>query len=629
MESLATLIGSSVLKELAGPAKTFAGNYGKQRYDKFIVELCNCFQEHANFAYNRCSSIKNILYKDNSVDLKSQYVNIYFSKGGDSARDSEIVDKIFESSKILVSGTAGARKTMFMKWSVLQLIDRVQEHQKIPLFLELRYVTADALSQGLVNYIFESTRCAEGTASIDRFKIGLEIGQFVLILDAVDEVRPELREKVLGEIQQFLNKYPRCSVLISSRPDDELESFQDLEVYSVSKMKLEQIVDVLNKINFDNEVKSSLIERLSNGLFEQQKDFLSNPLLATIMLISFDYSADIPNKLTSFYRQAFEALYQRHDAAKGGYRRGHFAGLPLDEYEKIFSAFCFDSFIDSKVQFSDSELIDYFRAASKYCNLKCDANLLVEDARKSVCVIQREGLDNVFAHRTFQEYFTALFLSRYREGDFVEQVSYATFGWRNNNILKMLLEISPEPVEFEWLEPYLKPNVDIIRRARASTLAGSKKIFRTLYKSIDITTEGGFVRRFANDTGHKNMRLSMIGMSYEPPVKLNRIIFDGPPVFESLKKYQLDYPELEYPQDIENRMHYFPSREGEDDEELIEVYEQDLKWLIHSNLPMLLGRARDDVVNFYDAMVERISNRSAAMNRMRFRKKIKNPIRLR
>jgi hypothetical protein len=625
MTGLEAAIAGAAIKETFGPAKALIAKFGRPQYEKLIVELCRCFQRHIDTSYERCKYVKNVLYRDNSVELKSQYVNVSFDRGGEVCTDENISKKIRNQGRILVSGTAGAGKTMFMKWLTLNLIENLQNHQRIPLFLELRYVTEESISKGFVQYILDGTSPSESRVSIDRFKVGLDLGQFILVLDAIDEVKPSIRERVLDEIRMYLRDFPRCPVLISSRPDDELESIQELEVYRTRNMNKDQAINVIEKLEFDSTVKYSLIEKLKNGLFEEHSEFLSNPLLATIMLLNFDHSADIPNKLTSFYRQAFEALYQRHDAAKGAYRRGHYAGLPLDEYEKVFSAFCFDSFLDSKVQFSDAELLDYFRAASAYYNISSRPSDLVQDAMKSVCVIQREGLDNVFAHRTFQEYFAALFLSRYREDDFVEQMQDTVMHWRNNNILRMLIELSPEPVEQDWLEPTLRKLVRSIRNVRVNNLSGARKIFKELYGSLEVAIDRGEIIGFSIDSSQPGSRLSSIGMAYNPPAMLTREIFGGEAIFTSLNDYIADNSLLEYPSDIYDRIDVnFDDEEGEP---TLEINVADLSWLMDSGLPDRLGGVRDDLVKFYDGIVERIENRSTAMARLRTRHAPSSPVR--
>jgi hypothetical protein len=435
-----------------------------------------------------------------------------------------------------------------------------------------------------------------------------------------------MRDRAVDEIRSFVKDYPKCSLLMSSRPDDELESIQELLVFRTKSMEKRQVTEVINKLEFDNSVKNALLHKLANGMFEEHEEFLSNPLLVTIMLLNFDHSADIPTKLTSFYRQAFEALYQRHDAAKGAYRRGHYAGLPLDEYEKVFSAFCFDSFLDTKVEFSDAELLDYFRAAATYYGVETKPELLVEDARKSVCVIQREGLDNVFAHRTFQEYFTALFLSRYREEDFVQQVQGTTHHWLNNNVLKMLIELAPEPVEQEWLEPSLKKTANALRRVKASNVTGAKRVFKAFYSTIEISVDTGAVIGFSNGEEQSGGRLSTIGLAYNPPIALTRKIFAGKPIFDNLENYVRLNDELEIPENVFNRV-MSVGDEDDPDARTIDVTIDDIPWLMNSQLPARLEAVKLDFIGFYDFILDRINKRSSAMERLRTRHSVDSPIR--
>lgn len=630
MTGLEAALAGAAVKEGVGPAKGLIAKFGRPAYDRFIVELCQCFQKHVENSYDRCRYVKNVLYRDNSVELKTQYVNILFEKSGSLISDQDISKGIRSLSRVLISGTAGAGKTMFMKWLTLNLIEELAHHQKIPLFLELRYITEDSIKSGFINYLLANTARAEGRVSMERFKIGLELGQFILVLDAVDEIKPAIRDSVVDEIRIFLRDYPQCSVLISSRPDEELESIQELSVYRTQNMNQDQVVDVINKLEFDIDVKNALLVKLKDGLFQEHKEFLSNPLLVTIMLLNFDHSADIPTKLTSFYRQAFEALYQRHDAAKDAYRRGHHAGLPLDEYEKVFSAFCFDSFLDSKVEFSDGELLDYFRAAALYCNVNSSPRDLVLDAMKSVCVIQREGLDNVFAHRTFQEYFAALFLSRYREDDFVDQVKDTALHWRNNNVLKMLLELAPEAVEQKWLAPSLKSTAYALRRAKDGTLAGTVRIFKAFYGSLEVNIKTGHVIGFSNGDEQPGARLSFIGMAYSPPISLTRTIFRDPPLFASLDDYIEENRGGDFPDNIHERItSHGPDDDDDDDDpaETIDVRVEDIKWLMNSNLPKKMSMVKANFLKFYDDMAERINRRSSAMDRLRTRHIGQSPIR--
>jgi hypothetical protein len=628
------MFAGAAVKESTKPALSLIAKYGKARYHELMLEYSDCFNSHIATALDRCTKVKNILYKDQSVSLDSQYVNVTFSKGRLKKSDIDIVEDIVLGAKIIVSGTAGAGKTMFMKWSVAEIINSVSRHGLIPLFIEMRYLGEDLEGGVIDRVLLRETSKSQNRVSIELFQAGLEAGAFVIILDAIDEVKQNSRQEAISGIRKFISDYPECPILISTRPDDTLESLPDLDVVRTMDMDEDQIVSVIDKLDYNTEVKDRLIERLRNGLFAEHQEFLSNPLLATIMLLTFDQSADIPTKITSFYKQAFEALYQRHDAAKGAYRRGHHAGLPLDEYEKIFSVFCFDSYVDSKITFGDAELLTYFRDAASYYDYVCDAELLVKDAMESICVIQREGLDNVFVHRSFQEYFAALFLTRYSGDDFADQVKNINKSNNEQNIMLMLMELGPEKLEEKWVLSQLRDLVKKLRRVRPGTKSGSSAIFSAIFNSIGIDIENGKIVSFAvthsgPNTGRAGSLLGNIEAAYGNNTMLTRFIFDDEPIFEDFWQFVKESPYAGSLADLKSRITVRPSHEYGDDDEagkrnIINIKESDIPWLLNSKLPKRLERVRDSVVTLHDEILKRIDHRQKSMRRMSVRNRVKS-----
>ncbi|WP_083277115.1 NACHT domain-containing protein [Sphingobium phenoxybenzoativorans] len=420
MTGIETAFAIAAAKESAKPAGRLLSAVGRRRYDAINVKYTNAFQDHMDQVIRKTSSVKNLIYKDQSANIKEKYVNIEFMQNDRKVSDLSVVEGLKNGQKFIVSGTAGAGKTMFMKWCSLELISSIINHQLIPLFLELREIGIKDDTENFCEFLFKNTSSIKNKATYNQFLEGIKSGIFVIILDAVDEINNEIRDDVLKSIRKMASAMPDVGMIVSTRPEPRIESIPEFSVLKTLPMSLSQIVQVLDKVDYNNDVKQKLIAELKSGLYKKHKSFLSNPLLATIMLLTYDQTAEIPTKVTSFYKQAFETLYQRHDATKGVYKRGHYAGLPMDEYERIFSAFCYRSYANSKFEFSDGELGKLFRDAVAYCQMDVEADLVVKDSMESVCLIQKEGLDNVFAHRSFQEYFTAIFVSLYRGLTFIK-----------------------------------------------------------------------------------------------------------------------------------------------------------------------------------------------------------------
>lgn len=89
---------------------------------------------------------------------------------------------------------------------------------------------------------------------------------------------------------------------------------------------------------------------LDERLYDNHTSFASNPLLLSIMLLTFDNYAEIPEKLHLFYANAFETLYSKHDATKAGYRRELRCSLSFDYFKKAFACFCFLTYYQGKFE---------------------------------------------------------------------------------------------------------------------------------------------------------------------------------------------------------------------------------------------------------------------------------------
>ena len=619
MEPLTTALSVAAAKAAMSPIAKFIKDQGLEQYNKITATFQNCFQGHVEHTLARCSKMKNILYRDLSVDFLSQYVNIEFSgPKSELLEDATAVSRAIGGERLLVCGTAGAGKTMFMRWSALHLIKNIKKHGRVPLFLEMRYFEEEYGKHPIEKYIYDKTSAVVDAANFTQFEYGLKSGLFIILLDAIDEINPKYREQVVLRIMDFVRRYPECGLMISSRFDEKLESIQEFMVLHSRPMNRGQIVEVIEKLDYDVEVKTKLIDKLNGGLYEELNEFLSNPLLATIMLLSFDHSADIPTKLTAFYQQAFDALYQRHDAAKGAYKRAHYAGLPIDRFQNVFSTFSFQTYLNFKFEFSDSELSSAMREACEYNQEDVDPELLIRDSMESVCLIQREGWDNVFSHRSFQEYFCALFISKYREADVGNLIEAIATMENRSNILRMLYELAPEVFEYEWVLPLLNKYIEDFNRVRFRTKSGLRKGFEALCDSIEIDLEANSPATIVWPPHSVQVRTKLPGrwMSSIQTATQGRLNF-----FNNIfgQKVWVEWEEFleSLPNDVRPSDEYLAeitnTRSYRDEALLLSVTATDAPWLIYSELPLVFENLRVAVKKYRDEIIERRTQRLSAV----------------
>jgi predicted NACHT family NTPase len=122
------------------------------------------------------------------------------------------------------------------------------------------------------------------------FKAAVEEGQFVFIFDGYDEIEPKTRQAAEAAILK-LGEHKNI-VIVSSRPDEIFNSWQAFICYDMMPFSLEKTLCLIERLDFDIAVKNKFLERLRSDLFEKHKSFVSRPLLATMMLLTFSSYAE-------------------------------------------------------------------------------------------------------------------------------------------------------------------------------------------------------------------------------------------------------------------------------------------------------------------------------------------------
>ncbi|WP_082482813.1 NACHT domain-containing protein [Methylobacterium sp. Leaf123] len=368
------------------------------------------FSKHFDFAFAKCKIMKTVFSGNRGVELLHNYVPPSFEIENQVFDEYEFIDEIWFRKKTALIGPAGSGKSMFLRY--FWIACTVEPRGKIPLFIEFRDLNNRDF-ENVTDFIFHY--CCDDTSakSKELFLEAIREGQFIFILDGLDEIKPQQRRSIEESLHEIFSA--ENIVLISSRPSATIATSQDLSLCLIKDLDIDKAVSIIEKIDFDDEVKSKFIEGLKGNLFKEHESFASRPLLLTLMLLTFNLYAEIPRKMHLFYDQAFDVLFSRHDALKEVFRREKRCKLQIDRFKYVFSAFCLLTYNDSKFEFSESEMLEYIKKSAKICGDKFDAGDFFEDLLDSVNVMNRDGMKYVFSHRSFQEYFTAYFIIRIEE----------------------------------------------------------------------------------------------------------------------------------------------------------------------------------------------------------------------
>jgi len=442
---------------------------------KFIMPDVYTYLRNAEEKY---SSTKTLLYNDQPKPFYSFYVcNRIRYRGLDSKVESragrhplnmQFIDdatvvKIREVSRFaIIIGNGGLGKSMMMRHLMLDAITNFDDLKRFPVFVPLK--DFDETEDSLFEYVYSKIGVFDDDLTKEQFEQMLAHGSCLLLLDGLDEIGAGMVKRFERELEALTDKYSENMFVLSSRPFQSFVSYERFSLLRLIPFNPRQAMQLINRLEFrpdEPAIKEKFQAALDKVLFRTHRAFTENPLLLTIMLLTFEQYAEVPSKMHVFYREAFEVLAKRHDASKGAYKRPMKTGLTSDAFADYFSEVCFRSYRDEKFELTADEFTGYYNVLStrELANdKKTTASDFLEDLCSNLCLMYFEGNSYHFTHRSFQEYFCALFFSKQKDkfiiklGDFFEKHRRRMYG---DGTFYMLYDMVTEKVEEYILLPFL------------------------------------------------------------------------------------------------------------------------------------------------------------------------------
>lgn len=437
---------------------------------KGILPSSGNYSEYLCNAYAKYNKMKTLMYSDAPREFYNFYVcnditqKIYIKRY--TYRTITIHAATAESLKncsnfILISGTGGLGKSMMMRHLLLDAIDRYKDSGLIPIFIPLK--DYDNSYSSLSDYVYETFESLGGCDDMDIFTSLLSKGSCLLLFDGLDEINSDYRKKFEHDLDAFADKYSDNMFVISSRPTGSFVSLHRFTVLDLCPFTKEQALSLIEKLDFrpdEPSIKEKFKVELENNLFITHREFTQNPLLLTIMLMTYEQFAEIPSKMHIFYHEAYIALSQKHDASKGAFKRVLKTGLTADRFADYFAEFCARSYRDEKFEFTDILFDKYFNALHERSRgtENVSASDFRDDLVENMCLMFYESGKYHFTHRSFQEYFCALYFSKQKDktlkpiGDFFEMKRTRA----TDKTFNMLYDMIPDKIDEYIFEPFLK-----------------------------------------------------------------------------------------------------------------------------------------------------------------------------
>ena len=388
-------------------------------------------------------------------------------------------------SRLLILGKPGSGKTTFLKHLAIQCISGNLYVERIPAFVTLKDF-AEATDQPSVLAYLQQLFSSYGLAADLTVKTGvlqsllawnetsveqlLRNGRLLVLLDGLDEVRASDANRVLRQIRDFADQFAQNQIVLTCRiaareytfekfTEVEIADFDDDQITSFARKWFHTKDDFIKAAQFTKKLKKD----------RQIRELATNPLLLTLLCITFEESGSFPQNRSELYKEGIDVLLKKWDIKRNIAREQTYKQLSLQRKEDLLSHIAIytfqrgDYFFKQKV--IEQQIGKYIRNLPSANISPDDLNLDSEAVLKSIeaqhgLLIERAWKIYSFSHLTFHEFFTAraIALSRQPQQAFDQLTQHlAEKRWRE--VFLLTVGLLPEADELLLM---MKETVDQI-----------------------------------------------------------------------------------------------------------------------------------------------------------------------
>ncbi|MBW4538532.1 MAG: NACHT domain-containing protein [Myxacorys chilensis ATA2-1-KO14] len=350
-----------------------------------------------------------------SFDLRNDRLGL-----GDRIKCNEGMKVANDNARLLIQGKPGAGKTTFLQHLAVDCSNGKFQPDLIPVLIE--FAAIQSKKWNLLEAISE-----ELSLENQQTQTLLEQGKLLILMDGLDEVplsgfRRNVQEQLRSLAQEPKHSGNRFILTCRTQIIEVIpQGFTSVEVADFNTKQVKKFVE--NWFRASGRTEADITQQwlaFSDAMEKNSalKELTATPVLLSLMCLVLQDERDLPAQTASLYRKGIRLLLEKWndrkeipvwEVGKEVYRK-----LTLDQKEALLIEIAARKFENSD-NFVLFEQTDLARQIANFLNLanarEGEAVLKAIEAQHGLLVERADELWS-FSHLTFQEYFTAQWLTQ-------------------------------------------------------------------------------------------------------------------------------------------------------------------------------------------------------------------------
>lgn len=368
-----------------------------------------------------------------------------------------------DNLRTLLIGSGGCGKSLMMQHLFLLSAKDYENSGILPIFLELRHFKQ---SHEILQFIVETITSTGESFSEEAANSLLLAGKCQLLFDGFDEIDPSDAGSFLQKLKDFVAKYDKIQIVITSRQNDFLtgiNQFMKLYVWPFEEKQSLELIDKILEYQGESGARDTVLEYINNGFLKKDGVFVSHPLLLTYVTMKYPQYSRFNEDPSLFYKVTFDALVSGHDDNKKPYDRVFKSVDNAEQFTIVFREFCALTYKDGVLELDSHSFEEYFNQMKSYKVFenthKMDIKNFKHDVCSTACIMYEKEFDIFYIDPGFQECLFAEYYSVALEEDValllksLEKISYTKLA--RFEALDMFCKLSREKFRYKVLLPFM------------------------------------------------------------------------------------------------------------------------------------------------------------------------------